>query len=199
MKTSSLNEVEAKKASSGQLLKARRHDGATITEADTIEFAGVFAHFRLYVGKRRLYRLDPGLGEVRVRVGTPGLSMLRLLVEREWQQVSKMELKCDAWGDAKAKNGSRNDDHLRVEIANLRAALGEEAGNSCIRTLPGGYVYEPPSLHLNGDDGHDDAAHPFPPPDLTAAIAAIKAATKRLEDAHRAAAKNQRSPEPNRG
>jgi DNA-binding winged helix-turn-helix (wHTH) protein len=113
------------------------------SRADKIEFAGVFARFRLYVNARRLYRLDPGLGEVRVRVGTPGLTMLRLLVEREWQQVSKMELKSEAWGDAKAEKGTRNDDHLRVEISNLRAALGVDAGNSCIRTLPGGYVYEP--------------------------------------------------------
>jgi DNA-binding winged helix-turn-helix (wHTH) protein len=110
--------------------------------ADTVEFTGVFARFRLYLNEPRgLYRLDQTLGEVPVRVGNAAFHLLRLLLEQKGRPVSKKALKSEAWGTE--DDAGDWDDNLRVEIGKLRASLGENAHNSCIQRemKGGGYRY----------------------------------------------------------
>jgi TolB-like protein/class 3 adenylate cyclase/Flp pilus assembly protein TadD len=114
-----------------------------VWSADTKDFAGVFARFRLYRSSRRLYRLDQELGEVPVRLGNAAFDLLRLLVEQEGKSISGKALKNEAWP---GRDEDSLDDNLRVEIDKLRGSLGENAQNSCIRLEPkgGGYRYVSP-------------------------------------------------------
>jgi DNA-binding winged helix-turn-helix (wHTH) protein len=153
--------------------------------AKTIEFAGVFAGFRLYLNDRRLYRLDQARGEVPVRLGNPAFNLLRLLVEQEGQPVSKEELKSAAWPQDKKGN---LDDNLRVEIGNLRSSLGENARNSYIRLEPksGGYRYVPPTIPISSDNSSDrrdvdkGQVSTNTLPNSTLLLAVVKAATEEL-------------------
>jgi len=108
--------------------------------AEAVEFAGVFGHFRLDLNNRRLYRLDPAVGEIPVRLGNPGFYLLRLLLEHKGEPVTKEAPKREAWKID--DTNSSWDDNLRVEIGKLRSGLGENAHNSCIqRAAGGGYCY----------------------------------------------------------
>jgi DNA-binding winged helix-turn-helix (wHTH) protein len=120
--------------------------------ADTIDFVGVFARFRLSLNDRRLYRLDQARGKVPVRLGNASFELLRLLVDQEGNPISRKVLKSEAWP---GRDEDSLDDNLRVEIQKLRSSLGENAQNSCIRSEPkgGGYRYIPPATPLpSGDD-----------------------------------------------
>jgi DNA-binding winged helix-turn-helix (wHTH) protein len=90
-----------------------------------------------------LYRLDPAMGEIPVRLGNPGFHLLCLLLKHKGEPVTKEALKRAAWKiDDKNSNW---DDNLRVEIGKLRSGLGENAHNSCIQRAPGGgYCYIEP-------------------------------------------------------
>ena len=104
--------------------------------AEAVEFAGAFGRFRLDVNNRRLYRLDPVMGEIPVRLGNPGFHLLCLLLEHKGQPVTRRALKHAAW-KIDDEDGSW-DDNLRVEIGKLRSGFGENAHNSCIQRAAGG-------------------------------------------------------------
>ena len=111
------------------------------------EFSGELWRFRLYANDerrdgQRLYRLDPAIGEVPIRLGNPGLHLLDKLLDQREEPVSKKDLKHAAWG-ARAE-GEGWDDNLRVEINKLRTSLGERARKSCIQTRREGYAYVEP-------------------------------------------------------
>jgi TolB-like protein/DNA-binding winged helix-turn-helix (wHTH) protein len=155
--------------------------------ADTVEFTGVFARFRLYLNEPRgLYRLDQTLGEVPVRVGNAAFHLLRLLLEQKGRPVSKKALKSEAWGTE--DEAGDWDDNLRVEIGKLRASLGENAHNSCIQRelRGGGYRYnehEIPVPSGNGSGAHDVDNGEISPntlPNSALLLAIIKAATEEL-------------------
>ena len=65
----------------------------------TVDFAGVFARFRLHLNTERLYRVDEKSGEVPVRLGKPGFLMLRELLKQDGDAVSNQALKDAAWGE----------------------------------------------------------------------------------------------------
>ena len=116
-----------------------------------VEFVGVFGRFRLDVNNRRLHRLDPTIGEIPVRLGNPGFHLLCLLLEHKGQPVTKTALKSAAW-KIDDKNGGW-DDNLRVEIGKLRSGLGENAHNSCIKSVAGGgYYYVEPKIRAPDEE-----------------------------------------------
>lgn len=88
-----------------------------VNSADTEGPAFQFGPFRLIPARQLLLG-----GDARVRLGGRALEILTALVERPGQLVTKQELIVRTWPDTVVE-----DSNLKVHIAALRKALGEEA------------------------------------------------------------------------
>jgi DNA-binding winged helix-turn-helix (wHTH) protein len=95
----------------------------------------VFGHFRFIPHRRLLLR-----GAERIRLGSRAREILHTLVGRAGEIVSKAELMQQVWPHAVVEEGA-----LRVHIASLRRALGENGKESqYIETVNGrGYRFVP--------------------------------------------------------
>ncbi|NKE48588.1 AAA family ATPase [Roseomonas frigidaquae] len=78
-----------------------------------------FGDFRLLPARQSLLR-----GDTPVRIGSRAIDLLRLLVERPGQLLSKAELISSAWPDTFV-----HENNLKVNIAALRRALGDTASD----------------------------------------------------------------------
>lgn len=89
----------------------------------------VFGQFRLDPRTRRLFRAD-----VAIRLGSRPMALLLALTERPGEVLSRGELEARVWPRTLVEDSS-----LRVHIAALRKALGDD---SCIANVPGrGYSF----------------------------------------------------------
>ena len=95
----------------------------------------VFGPFVLIPNRQLLLR-----GEVPVRIGGRALDILAALVEHPGELVSKTELLSRVWPNTIVEEGN-----LKVNMAALRRALGEEPGAQYIATVTGrGYRFVAP-------------------------------------------------------
>lgn len=103
-----------------------------------------FGPFVLVPEQQSLTRSD-----LPVRVGNRSLDLLTALVERPGELVSKQELMARAWPDTFVEEGN-----LKVNLAALRRALGEEKGGPrYIETVIGsGYRFSAPVRSSRSDD-----------------------------------------------
>ncbi|MGX9961683.1 ATP-binding protein [Roseomonas sp. F4] len=121
-----------------------------------------FGDFRLLPARQSLLR-----GTLPLRVGSRALDLLRLLVERPGELITKAELIGSVWPDTFV-----HENNLKVHIAALRRALGEAGSDaSYIATIAGrGYRFVA-SVRLEQPTSGDaitasmscDAADPLPP------------------------------------
>jgi len=105
--------------------------------ADTFLFEG----FRFDQRAGCLFRLDQGAGATPVVLGSRALDLLRLLIERKGELVSKDAIMEAVWPGRVVAEAN-----LNVQISNLRHILdhNREQG-SCIQTIPGrGYRFVAP-------------------------------------------------------
>jgi adenylate cyclase len=96
----------------------------------------LFEGFRLDRGG--LFRLDQAGVAAPVGLGSRALDLLRLLVERSGELVSKDEIMGTVWPETVVEEGN-----LTVQISTLRRTLDRDRANgSCIQTVPGrGYRF----------------------------------------------------------
>ena len=104
---------------------------------DTLLFEG----FRLDCRGGCLFRLDREGTGTPVALGSRALDLLRLLVERKGELVSKDEIMKAVWPGRVVEEAN-----LNVQIGKLRHILDENRQDgSCIRTIPGrGYCFVAP-------------------------------------------------------
>ena len=114
---------------------------------DTVEGAFSFGPYRLYPQLRRLERDNRDVG-----LGGHAFDILRMLVARAGQVVSKRELVTGVWGSVVVGDGS-----LRLQINKLRKALGDDSSEPrYIRNATGrGYCFIAP---VTGPAGRPEAA-----------------------------------------
>jgi DNA-binding winged helix-turn-helix (wHTH) protein len=77
-----------------------------------------FGNFRILMRQRRLLA-----GGVPVELGTRAFDTLMVLIEADGALVTKVELQRRVWGDLVVSQ-----DNLKVQVAALRKALGEDRG-----------------------------------------------------------------------
>ncbi|BBK33378.1 putative ATPase [Stella humosa] len=114
-----------------------------------------FGEYRLLPARQLLLH-----GDDPVRIGSRAFDLLRLLVERQGELLSKAELIRFAWPDTFVHG-----DNLKVNIAALRRALAQ-AGTDVpfIATIPGrGYRFVA-TVQVEGATTPDDAPARFPAP-----------------------------------
>jgi len=91
----------------------------------------VFEKFRL--DRRGLFWRDNDDAAAPVEIGSRALDVLRVLVERPGQLLSRHEIMASAWPGMVV-----DDNNLTIQIAALRRALDRDgAEGSCIQTVPG--------------------------------------------------------------
>jgi adenylate cyclase len=112
----------------------------------------LFDDFRL--DRRGLFRREGPNKFVPVKIGSRALDVLRMLVERSGELVSKDELVAAVWSGIVVE-----DSNLTVQISILRRVLdGAAAGSSCIQTVAGrGYRFVAPVAH--GPNGADSVVN----------------------------------------
>jgi adenylate cyclase len=108
----------------------------------------LFEGFRLDRRGGVLFRLDQGNGDEPVKLGARGLPLLRLLVERHGELVSKDAIMQVVWPGRVVEEAN-----LNVQISRLRQILDQGRERSCIQTIPGhGYRFAAPVTGPNGTD-----------------------------------------------
>ncbi len=130
-----------------------------LRSADIGDRAYRFGNYRLLPGRQLLLR-----GDHPVRLGTRALDLLRLLVERPGELLSKAELISFAW-----PNTFVHEDNLKVNIALVRRALAQSGSDMpYIATVPGrGYRFVAMvRVESDAPGGALPAAAPFPRDDL---------------------------------
>jgi DNA-binding winged helix-turn-helix (wHTH) protein len=138
-----------------------------------------FGPFSLFVGSRLLKRADET-----IPLGGRALDVLIALTERAGEVVSYSELISLAWPSVTVDEAN-----LRVQIAALRKALGEEKGARYISNVAGrGYCFVAPVSHTTGPltaaEGKGDEERPRKlPPQLVRMVGrteAIRAISEQL-------------------
>src|SRR5437762_2796197 len=96
----------------------------------------LFEHFRLE--RRDLFRREEGGGFVPLNLGSRTADVLRILVERAGELVSKEEIIATVWPGTVVE-----DSNLTVQMSALRRSLDEQpAERSYVQTVPGrGYRF----------------------------------------------------------
>jgi predicted ATPase/DNA-binding winged helix-turn-helix (wHTH) protein len=104
---------------------------ATLSDIDEVVYA--FGEYRFFPNRQLLFR-----GATPVRIGSRALDLLKILVERRGELVSKSDLIRFAWPDTFV-----HEDNLKVNIGTLRRALSQERAElPYITTVPGrGYRF----------------------------------------------------------
>jgi TolB-like protein/DNA-binding winged helix-turn-helix (wHTH) protein/Tfp pilus assembly protein PilF len=133
----------------------------------------VFQGFRL--DRRGLFRGDKDAVAVPVEIGSRALEVLRALVERPGDLLSRHEIMAAAWPGMVI-----DDNNLTIQIATLRRVLDRDSANgTCIQTVPGrGYRFvapvtrvepatplasEPSASNRRVIAGNGQSADPVPP------------------------------------
>jgi TolB-like protein/DNA-binding winged helix-turn-helix (wHTH) protein/Flp pilus assembly protein TadD len=124
----------------------------------------IFEFDQFLLDRRGLFRRDEGAALVPVETGSRALDVLRVLLERPGDLVSRDEIMAVAWPGIVVE-----DNNLTIQIAALRRVLDQDRANgSCIRTVPRrGYRFVAPVTRVepagnaeaastpgNGVDGH---------------------------------------------
>src|ERR1700719_823627 len=114
----------------------------------------LFEPFRL--DRRGLFRREEGGGFVPLNLGSRAAEILRILVERAGELVSKEEIIATVWPGTVVE-----DSNLIVQISALRRSLDERpAERSCIQTVPGrGYRFVATVTRGEADHGTAVAPH----------------------------------------
>ncbi|MBV8793287.1 MAG: winged helix-turn-helix domain-containing protein, partial [Pseudolabrys sp.] len=93
---------------------------------------GIFEFDRFRLDRRGLFRRDEEAALVPVETGSRALDVLRVLLERPGDLVSRDEIMAAAWPGIVVE-----DNNLTIQIAALRRVLDEDHANgSCIQTVP---------------------------------------------------------------
>ena len=91
----------------------------------------LFEGFRL--DRRGLFRCDEDTGATPVEIGSRALDVLRVLLERPGDLLSRQEIMAAAWPRTVVE-----DNNLNVQISTLRRVFDQARGEaSCIQTVPG--------------------------------------------------------------
>jgi TolB-like protein len=103
----------------------------------------LFEGFRL--DRRGLFRGEKDAAGARVEIGSRALDVLRVLVERPGDLLSRQQIMAAAWPRTVV-----GDNNLNVQISGLRRALDQgRAGGSCLQTVPGrGYRFVAPVTRI---------------------------------------------------
>src|SRR5713101_6993695 len=104
----------------------------------------LFEDFRLDRSGGGLFRRDGNDGFVRVAIGSRGLDILGVLIDRAGEIVSKDEILAAVWPGTVVE-----DSNLTVQVSALRRVLDQGRPNGrCIQTVPGrGYRFAAPVTH----------------------------------------------------
>jgi DNA-binding winged helix-turn-helix (wHTH) protein len=99
---------------------------AALSTTDILQFD------RFHLDRRGLFRREEGAGLALVEVGSRALEVLRVLLERPGELVSRDQIMAAAWPDVVVE-----DNNLTIQIAALRRVLDQDRANgSCIQTVP---------------------------------------------------------------
>jgi TolB-like protein/Tfp pilus assembly protein PilF len=113
-----------------------------LSSTDTFLFEG----FRL--DWRGLFRRDESAGLAPVEIGSRAIDVLRVLLERPGDLLSRDEIMAAAWPETVVE-----DNNLTIQISTLRRVLDQDrAQGSCIQTVPGrGYRFIAPVTRVEPD------------------------------------------------
>jgi DNA-binding winged helix-turn-helix (wHTH) protein len=93
---------------------------------------GIFEFDRFHLDRRGLFRRGEGAVLAPVEIGSRALDVLRVLLERPGDLVSRDEIMAVAWPGVVVE-----DNNLTIQIAALRRVLDQDRANgSCIQTVP---------------------------------------------------------------
>jgi len=108
----------------------------------------IFQFDRFHLDRRGLFRRDEGAVPAPVEIGSRALDVLRMLLERPGELVSRDEIMAAAWPKIVVE-----DNNLTIQIAALRRVLDRERANgSCIQTVPRrGYRFVAPVRRVDVD------------------------------------------------
>jgi len=117
-----------------------------LDSADTLLFEG----FRFDCRSGDLFQMDQAGVATAVSIGRRALGLLRVLVERQGELVSKDAIMEAVWPGMVVEEGN-----LTVQISTLRRLLDRDRGNgSCIQTVPGrGYRFVAPVRRVEPNRG----------------------------------------------
>lgn len=91
-----------------------------------------FENFLLDRGAGALFRLAPDGGRVELRLGSRAFDLVRLLIERRGEVVSRQQIMDEVW-----PNLAVEENNLTVQLTAIRRVLDEgRPGPSCIQTVP---------------------------------------------------------------
>ena len=109
---------------------------------------GIFEFDRFHLDRRGLFRRGEGAVLAPVEIGSRALDVLRVLLERPGDLVSRDEIMAVAWPRVVVE-----DNNLTIQIAALRRVLDQDRANgSCIQTVPGrGYRFAVPVTLVAAD------------------------------------------------
>src|SRR6516162_8772248 len=112
---------------------------------EALSASDIFQFDRFHLDRRGLFRRDRGAGLAPVEVGSRALDVLRVLIERPGELVSRNEIMAAAWPSIVVE-----DNNLTIQIAALRRVLDQDRANgSCIQTVPRrGYRFVRPVTRL---------------------------------------------------
>jgi TolB-like protein len=115
---------------------------------NVVATAGVFLFERYRLDRRGLFRRDESGSIVPIPIGSRALEILRVLVGRSGDLVSRNYIMNVVWAGTAVESSN-----LPVQIAALRRLLDKgEANVSYIQTVPGrGYRFIPPVTRVNAD------------------------------------------------
>ena len=110
---------------------------------------GIFEFDRFRLDRRGLFRREGGAALAPVEVGSRALDVLRVLLERPGDLVSRDEIMATAWPGIVVE-----DNNLTIQIAALRRVLDQDRVNgSCIQTVPRrGYRFVAPVTRVEPSD-----------------------------------------------
>ena len=115
---------------------------------EALSAGDIFLFDQFHLDRRGLFRRDGGAGLAPVEVGSRALDVLRVLLERPGDLVSRNEIMAAAWPGIVVE-----DNNLTIQIAALRRVLDQDRANgSCIRTVPRrGYRFVAPVVRADTD------------------------------------------------
>ena len=114
-----------------------------------LSFADIFLFEGFRLDRRGLFRGDKDAFAAPVEIGSRALEVLRVLVARPGDLLSRHEIMVAAWPGMVI-----DDNNLTIQIATLRRALDRGRTNdSCIQTIPGrGYRFVAPVTRVESSD-----------------------------------------------
>jgi adenylate cyclase len=115
---------------------------------DSLSSTDIFLFERFRFDRHGLFRRDEGAALAPVEIGSRALDVLRVLLERPGDLLSRDEIMVAAWPGTVVE-----DNNLTVQISTLRRVLDQErAQGGCIQTVPGrGYRFVAPVTRAEPD------------------------------------------------